>query len=101
MVSVTVCAALVAFRAVLEKVKLAGASATVALKPVPESATVCGLPAALSLIVSAPVRFPEAVGVKVTFMAQVPLLANELGQLLVCAKSPEAAMLLMVRFVFP
>jgi hypothetical protein len=34
--------------------------------PVPVSGTVCGLPAALSLMLSEPVRVPVAVGVKLT-----------------------------------
>ena len=40
--------------------------------PVPVSGTVCGLPWALSVNVSVPVRAPSAVGVKVTFIVQVP-----------------------------
>ena len=38
--------------------------------PVPESATVCGLPAALSVIVTIADRAPTAVGVKVIMIVQ-------------------------------
>src|SRR5205823_1091657 len=47
------------------------AGATVKSVPVPESATVCGLPGALSVIVSVPMREPSAVGVNVTLTAQL------------------------------
>ena len=36
--------------------------------PVPVRATVCGLPAPLSVIVSVPVEFPAAVGEKITLI---------------------------------
>ena len=39
--------------------------------PVPESATVCGLSGALSVIVRVPGRLPVAVGVKVTLGSAV------------------------------
>lgn len=45
--------------------------------PVPVSATLCGDPIALSVMLSAPVRVPAAVGVKVTMMVHV-LLAGTL-----------------------
>ena len=51
-------------------------------KPVPLRLTLCGLPGAPSLMVSAPVRAPEAVGVKVTLMVQVELGARVPRQLL-------------------
>jgi hypothetical protein len=41
------------------------------ITPVPVSATACGLPLALSLIVSVPVREPAAVGVKMTEILQL------------------------------
>jgi hypothetical protein len=59
---------------------------TVAAVPVPARLTVCGLPAALSLTDSVPLREPLAVGVKVTLIVHVPLaakVAGEMGQLLV------------------
>jgi len=39
--------------------------------PVPESATVCGLPGALSVMVSVPLMFPLAVGSKKTPIVQL------------------------------
>src|SRR5580700_10316684 len=48
------------------------------LTPVPVRLTDCGLPAALSAIVTAPVRVPAAVGVKVTVMVHpAPALSDE------------------------
>ena len=38
--------------------------------PAPEMATVCGLPGALSAIVSVPLRAPPAVGANVTAIVQ-------------------------------
>src|SRR2546429_1955272 len=59
---------------------------------------ICGLPPALSVSDSVPVRAPEAVGVKVTLMVQVPpaakvagLVGQALAPVLVAAKSPEGA----------
>ena len=62
------------------------------LKSMPEPAreTSCGLSAAESVRVRVPVRVPDEVGVKVTWMAQVPPLAATVVQLLVWAKSPVA-----------
>src|SRR5436309_543626 len=65
--------------------------------PAPESVTLCGLPAALSVMVTAPVRGPVAVGVNVRVMAQFAPAARDAPQVLVCAKSPVAAMPVMVR----
>jgi hypothetical protein len=45
---------------------------TVKSWPVPESATLCGLPGEVSVITSVPVRVPPAVGVNVTVGAQLP-----------------------------
>src|SRR5579864_61232 len=59
--------------------------------PVPDSATVWGLPFALSITVMLPLRAPVAVGVKVTLIAQLMVAANDAPQLFVSAKSPEAA----------
>src|SRR6266852_1245831 len=55
----------------------------------------------LSLSTMDPVRAPVAVGVKVTDTVQVPPGISGLGQLLVWAKSPVAAMLAKVRFALP
>ena len=48
--------------------------------PVPERATVCGLPAALSVTVLVPGWLPTAVGVKVTLMMQLLPTAREAPQ---------------------
>ena len=73
--------------------------------PVPEIATDCGLPAALSAIETEALRDPEAVGVNVTLMAQLAPAARVLPQVFVCAKSPAFApvmlMLLMVSSAEP
>ena len=54
----------------------------------PVSATECGLPAALSVIVAAPVRLPAAVGLNVTLIEQLPPAATLEPQLSVLLKSP-------------
>src|SRR2546429_64479 len=69
---------------------------------------ICGLPPALSVSDSVPVRAPEAVGVKVTLMVQVPpaakvagLVGQALAPVLVAAKSPEGANELIVKAAAP
>src|SRR5947208_1887182 len=69
---------------------------------------ICGLPPALSASDSDPVRAPEAVGVKVTLMVQVPpaakvagLMGQALAPVLVAAKSPEGANELIVKAAVP
>jgi len=86
-VSVTACAALVVPTCWLVNVKLdadkltTGAGAGV---PVPLRVMVCGLPVALSVMDTEADRVPVAVGVKVTLIVQVPLLAaTELPQVFV------------------
>jgi hypothetical protein len=56
--------------------------------PVPLSATVCGLPAALSVIFMEAVRIPVAEGVKVMLAVQLAPGATELPHVLVREKSP-------------
>lgn len=72
--------------------------------PVPVKGTCCGLFAALSVIVTSPVRVPVWVGVKVTLILQF-LPAASVGpqgfELVVKAKSPLAAMLPMFRVAVP
>src|SRR5947209_2359186 len=72
--------------------------------PFPLSVMICGLPPALSVSDSVPVRAPEAVGVKVTLMVQFApaskvagLVGQALAPVLVAAKSPEAAHELIVK----
>src|SRR5207302_1436876 len=76
--------------------------------PFPLSVMICGLPPALSASDSDPVRAPEAVGVKVTLMVQVPpaakvagLVGQALAPILVAAKSPEGANELIVKAPAP
>ena len=61
----------------------------------------CGLPAALSVMVIAPVRVPVAVGVKVTVIVQLAPAESELPQEVVLAKSPLATMLVMLNDALP
>jgi hypothetical protein len=75
------------------------------LVPVPESATVCGLPEALSARLTLAVNDPLATGVKVTLMAQLAPAATLVPQLLLCAKSlgfvPASAMLVTLSAALP
>lgn len=75
--------------------------------PIPEPIrlTVCGLPEALSAIVTEAVRPPMAVGAKVTVMLQLPPAGTEPPQLLDSLKSPAfgpvTVMLVMVKAAVP
>jgi hypothetical protein len=73
--------------------------------PVPLRDTDCGLPAALSEMLSTAVRVPDAVGLNVTLMLQLAPAAKELPQVCVWAKSaaliPTIAMAVMVRLAVP
>ena len=73
--------------------------------PVPERLTVCGLPAALSVMVIVPVRLPVALGVKFTVIVQLDPAATLDPHALVCVKSPAFApvtvILVMVRAALP
>ena len=80
---VTVCAALVVPTGWLPKPRLVGKRLTTGPVPVPERLTVCGLPLALSVMLTEAVRLPLAVGVKVTLMVQLALAATELPHVLV------------------
>jgi hypothetical protein len=59
--------------------------------PTPERPTVCGLPAALSAMVTEAARLPLAVGVNITLIVQPPPAPTELPHVFVCAKSPAFA----------
>ncbi len=85
LVSVTVCAALVVPTCWLLKVRVLLDNVTAGAIPVPLRLTLCGLPAALSVIDSVPVRVPVAVGVKVTLMVQLAPAATEAPQVFVWA----------------
>ena len=89
-----------------EKDRLVGARVTtVPSAPVPLRETFCGLPAALSVILNAAMRVPDAVGLNLTLMLQLAPAANELPHVWVCAKSPTlvpvTAMLVIVKEVVP
>lgn len=82
-VKVTFCEALVVPTGWLEKVNGAESVATGAT-PVPVNEMLCGLLAASSEIDTAEIRVPDAVGLKVTLIAQFALIARLAPQLLVC-----------------
>ena len=69
--------------------------------PFPVRLTVCGLFAALSVMVSVPVRLPVAEGVNVTEIVHDAFIAKLAPQFDVALKSPLAAMLAMVSEPFP
>src|SRR5262245_21022195 len=84
-VNVTLCAALVVPTSWLPKPRLVGDRLTAGVVPVPLSGTVCGLPTALSLMLTLAVRLPAADGVKVTEIVQLAPTASVPGQVFVCA----------------
>ena len=100
-VSVTLWPELVVPICWLEKVKFVADKLTAGSVPVPVRLTACGLPEAVSVIVSVPLRAPVAVGVKVTSIAQLLPAATDPLQLLVSAKSPVVAMLVMLKGAVP
>lgn len=77
------------------------AGATEKSIPVPLSATVCGLPAALSVIVKVPFLTPPTLGAKVTEMEQLAPAAILFAQLFVSAKSPLIAIVEICSAAFP
>ncbi len=85
------------------KLKLIGES--FAVVPVPLRATFCGLPAALSVIRSAAVRVPGAVGLNRTLILQLAPTAREVPQPVFSEKLlalvPVMAMLLIVNLAVP
>ena len=89
-VSVTCCAALVVPGGKLPNVRLDGerAATGAAETPVPDRATDCGLPEALSATESVAERGPFATGVKVTPMEQLAPAARLVPQLFDWRKSP-------------
>ena len=68
--------------------------------PVPDSARICGLVRAESLIVKVPVRVPVAIGEKITLIVQFAPIASFLGQVLVSAKSFGSAPLIVMLVIF-
>ena len=107
-VSMMFCAALAVVTNWPAKLSDMGASVTAGAVPVPLSPTLCGLPLALSVMVTEAERAPVAVGLNVTLIEQsAPAASVEVlgGQLFVCEKSPllapVIAMLEIVSAAFP
>src|SRR5947209_4072623 len=69
--------------------------------PAPESVTVCGLPAALSVMVTAARQSAVEGGRDDRGRRQIAKEASDAPQVVVCAKSPVAAMPVMVRAALP
>src|SRR5439155_1738351 len=108
LVTVTNCVALVVPTAWLAKVSEVGERDAVEVDvetPEPVRAAVCGLPVALSVTVTVAVLVPDAVGLNVTLIVQVPPAATDVPHVLLSAKSPllvpVMAMLVMLRAAFP
>jgi hypothetical protein len=100
-VRVTVCAAEVIPTVSDPNAKLPVENETAGAVPVPESATVCGLPEASSAIDKVPLLAPVVVGVKVTVKVQLAEGAKVALQVVVLAKSPLAAVEEMLRVAVP
>jgi hypothetical protein len=83
----------------LPKFRLVGLNSTTV--PVPVRFTVCGLPAALSVIDNVPVRVPLCVGLKVTLMVQLASAARLEPQVFVWLKSSFAAILAILSAILP
>ena len=83
------------------KVKDVGERLTAGAAPVPVRLTVCVAGLALSVMVTAPVLVPAAVGLKVTLIVQLALTATLATQVWVWEKSPLAMMLVMLRVALP
>jgi len=105
LLSVTGCTALVVPMDWLPKARLVAVRLTAGPVPVPVRLTVCGLPLALSVMLTEAVRVPGAEGVNLTLIVQLPPAATELPHVLVCAKSlafvPVTARLVMLKLAFP
>jgi hypothetical protein len=103
--SVKVWAPLVVPRFWLLKVRLVVVTPAMGALHVPVRFTVCGLPPALSVMLTEAVRLPRATGVNVTLIVQLPFTATEVPHVLVTPKLPAsvpvAPMLVMAKLVFP
>ena len=104
-VSVTGCTPLVVPRVWLSKIRLVTVRLTAGPLPVPVRFKLCGLRAALSVIVNTALRVPGAEGVNVTLIAQLAPAATELPHVLVWVKSPGLVpvkvKLVMLKVTFP
>ena len=83
------------------KVNEAGERLTTGAVPVPVRLMVWVAGLALSVMVTAPVLVPAAVGLKVTLRVQLALAATPEPHVLVWEKSPLALMLVIARLAFP
>ena len=83
LVRVIGCTALSVPRVCEPKLRLLVVRAASGEPPVPVILMACGLPRRESAMLTAAVKVPEVVGVKVAVIVHVALAANELGQLLV------------------
>src|SRR5947199_258279 len=107
-VSVTVIGVLVVASSWLPKPRLVGANPTAGAVPFPLSVMICGLPPALSVSDSVPVRSEERRGGKESMSGWLPpeykdtgLEGQALAPVLVAAKSPEGANELIVKAAVP
>lgn len=66
-----------------------------------DTATVCGLPGALLVMVTVPTRLPATLGLKVTLRSQKPDAPKPAPQLFVTAKSPVVLMLVRLKTAPP
>ena len=66
-----------------------------------DRAELCGLPVALEVTLTAPLRTPSTVGVNLTLIAHEADGASVAPQVFVCAKSPDAAMPLILSVAVP
>jgi len=98
-VTVTASPALLVFTSWVANVRLAGAS--LATVPVPLRETLCGLPDALSVTDSFPVRVPICVGLKLMLIVQLAPAARLEPQVWVWLKSPVVAMPAMLSVDVP
>jgi len=83
LVSLTVCGVLVVPITCSGKLNLVGDKETAGRVPMPLRATVCGLLGASSVMVTAPLRLPAVVGLKVTLRVQLAPAATLAPQVLV------------------
>jgi hypothetical protein len=79
------------------KVRLAGVKVTAGAVPTPLIGTVCGLPEALSLMLTSDERLPVFVGSKVTLMVQLLPAANDEPQLLVCENEAALPVVILIK----
>jgi len=99
--NVPLCDALVVPTTCAANVKLVVDRLTMGTVPVPFRLTMCGLPAASSVIVTAPVRIPVAVGVNLTLILQLDPAVSDEPHVVVSEKSPLTAMLVIFSAAVP